>query len=384
MEVSSNTVPLRLGMVGGGEGAFIGGVHRFAARLDGHFNLVAGALSSDKQRSLSSGLALGLAADRCYASFSEMAVEEAKRPDGIQAVAIVTPNHLHFAAAKAFLEQGIHVICDKPLTSNVEDAYALVEAANQSDSLFILSHNYTGYPMVRQAREMVQDGLLGTVRLVQVEYVQDWLTEKVEASGAKQAVWRTDPSQSGKGGAIGDIGTHAFNLANFISGMVPKDLLADLDSFVEGRLVDDNAHILMRYNDGAKGTIWASQVAPGHENDLKIRIYGDKGGLEWQQTDPNKLWYSPLNENRQLITRGGHGQGDAAARVTRTPAGHPEGYLEAFATIYVEAAHAIRSKESCEPVDGLLCPSVEDGLLGMRFIAACIESSDHGSTWTEV
>ena len=234
------------------------------------------------------------------------------------------------------------------LTSNLEDAYALAKVARNSDSLFVLSHNYTAYPMVRQAREMVQKGDLGSIRLVQVEYAQDWLTEKVEASGAKQAVWRTDPKQSGKGGAIGDIGTHAFNLANFISGMVPKDLLADLDSFVEGRLVDDNAHILMRYAEGAKGTIWASQVAPGHENDLKIRIYGDKGGLEWQQTDPNKLWYSPLNENRQLITRGGHGQGDAAARVTRTPAGHPEGYLEAFATIYVEAAQAIRSKAAGE------------------------------------
>ena len=384
MNVSSNTVPLRLGMVGGGEGAFIGGVHRFAARLDGHFNLVAGALSSDTQRSLSSGLALGLAADRCYASFSEMAVAEAKRDDGIQVVAIVTPNHLHFAAAKAFLEQGIHVICDKPLTSNLEDAYALAKVARNSDSLFVLSHNYTAYPMVRQAREMVQKGDLGSIRLVQVEYAQDWLTEKVEASGAKQAVWRTDPKQSGKGGAIGDIGTHAFNLANFISGMVPKDLLADLDSFVEGRLVDDNAHILMRYAEGAKGMIWASQVAPGHENDLKIRIYGDKGGLEWQQTDPNKLWYSPLNENRQLITRGGHGQGDAAARVTRTPAGHPEGYLEAFATIYVEAAQAIRSKEAGESVDDLLCPTVGDGLLGMRFIVACIESSGQGAVWTKI
>lgn len=384
MKVSSNTVPLRLGMVGGGEGAFIGGVHRFAARLDGHFNLVAGALSSDTQRSLSSGLALGLAADRCYASFSEMAVAEAQRTDGIHAVAIVTPNHLHFAAAKAFLEQGIHVICDKPLTSTIEDAYILAKVARQSNSLFVLSHNYTAYPMVRQAREMVQNGALGSIRLVQVEYAQDWLTEKVEASGAKQAVWRTDPKQSGKGGAIGDIGTHAFNLANFISGMVPKDLLADLDSFVKGRLVDDNAHILMRYTEGAKGMIWASQVAPGHENDLKIRIYGDKGGLEWQQTDPNKLWYSPLNENRQLITRGGHGQGDAAARVTRTPAGHPEGYLEAFATIYSEAAHAIRNKAEGKSNDDLLCPSIEDGLLGMRFIDACIESSEQGAAWVPV
>ncbi|MGB8818891.1 MAG: Gfo/Idh/MocA family oxidoreductase, partial [Rhizobiaceae bacterium] len=338
---SSNKI--RLGMVGGGQGAFIGAVHRIAARIDGEYELVAGALSSDAARSAASAKELGIDASRSYASFAEMAKAEAARPDGIEAVAIVTPNHVHFPAAKAFLEAGIHVICDKPLTSTLADAKKLATIVKKSGKLFVLTHNYTGYPMVRQAREMVQKGLLGKIRLVHAEYPQDWLTEAIEKTGQKQAAWRTDPKQSGAGGATGDIGTHAYNLGCFVSGLELDCLAADLDSFVKGRVLDDNGHIMLRYKGGAKGMIWCSQVAPGYENGLKVRVYGDKAGLEWLQADPNYLWYTPLGQPKQLITRGGHGSGPAAARVTRIPSGHPEGYLEGFANIYSEAAKAIRA-----------------------------------------
>ncbi len=294
-------------MVGGGRGAFIGAVHRIAARLDGEFVLVAGALSSDPARARASAVDLGLAPDRSYASYADMARAEAAREDGIEAVAIVTPNHVHYPAAAAFLRAGIHVICDKPLTSTLPDARKLKALAEKSGRVFVLTHNYTGYPMVRQARDMVARGQLGRIRLVQAEYPQDWLTGPVEASGQKQAEWRTDPARTGPGGATGDIGTHAYNLARFVTGLDLKELAADLDSFVPGRRVDDNAHVLLRFAGGAKGMIWASQVAPGHENGLKLRVYGEKGGLEWFQPDPNALWYTPLGEPKRLITRGGAG-----------------------------------------------------------------------------
>ncbi len=282
---------IRLGMVGGGSGAFIGGVHRMAARLDNRFELVAGALSSTPEKSKASGLELGLDEDRCYGSYEEMAEKESAREDGIDAVAIVTPNHVHYPAAKAFLERGIHVICDKPLTSNLEDAKKLKEVADKADALFVLTHNYTGYPMVRHARELVESGVLGDIRLVQMEYPQDWLAEPIEQNGAKQAVWRTDPAQSGAGGSTGDIGTHAYNLGCFISGLELDELAADVHTFVEGRRLDDNAHVMLRFKakDGkqaAKGLLWCSQVAVGHENGLKVRVYGTKAGLEWTQADP--------------------------------------------------------------------------------------------------
>lgn len=379
---------IRLGMVGGGQGAFIGAVHRIAARIDGHFELVAGALSSDPERARASGVELALAPDRCYGTFEEMARMEAARPDGIEAVAIVTPNHVHFPAAKAFLEAGIHVICDKPVTSTLEDAEALARIAHQSGRLFVLTHNYTGYPMIRQARAMVTEGVLGDIRLVQAQYAQDWLSEKIEEGGQKQASWRTDPARSGAGGAIGDIGTHAFNLACFASGLEVESLAADLDSFVEGRQLDDNAHILLRFakKDGvraAKGMLWASQVAPGNENALTLRIYGDKGGIEWAQENPNRLWYTPLNEPTRLITRGGPGAGPAAAAVSRIPSGHPEGYLEGFATLYTEAADAIRQMRAPgAPVpENLVLPTVEDGVAGLKFIMACVESSKRNAAW---
>lgn len=374
--------PVRLGMVGGGEGAFIGGVHRIAARLDGDFVLLAGALSSDPVRAAASAAALDIAPDRAYAGFEAMARAEAARPDGIEAVAIVTPNHLHVPAAKAFLAAGIHVICDKPLASSLADAEDLARAVAASRRLFVLTHNYSGHAMVRQARDMVADGAVGQVRVVQVEYPQDWLTGPLEATGQKQAAWRTDPALAGPAGCIGDIGTHAFHLACFVSGLPVERLAADLASFVDGRRLDDNAHVLLRFAGGARGMLWASQVAPGNENALRLRVYGSAGGLEWEQERPDRLWHAPHGEPRRLLTRGGPGSGPGAARVGRIPAGHPEGYLEAFATIYREAAAAIRAARQGGPVPpGVEFPGIEEGLEGMRFIDACVRSARADAAW---
>ena len=376
---------IRLGMVGGGAGAFIGGVHRMAARLDNRFELVAGALSSSPEKAQASGRELGLAEDRIYSSYKEMAIREARLKNGIEAVAIVTPNHVHYDAAKEFLRRGIHVICDKPLTSTLADAKKLKKVADESGALFVLTHNYTGYPMVRQAREMIVNGELGDLRVVQVEYAQDWLTEAVEKTGAKGAVWRTDPAQSGLGGATGDIGTHAFNLASFVTGLTLDSLAADLDSFVPGRRLDDNAHVMLRFAGGAKGMLWCSQVAPGNENALRLRVYGTKGGIEWAQEDPNRLWFTPFGEQKRLITRGGSGVGDAATRVTRVPGGHPEGYLEAFATIYMEAANAIQAKRDNTKLDSaVIYPTVDDGVKGVAFIDACVRSSNKNGSWVSL
>jgi predicted dehydrogenase len=374
---------IRLGMVGGGRDAFIGAVHRIAARLDGHFELVAGALSSTEEKALASASDLGI--PRAYGDFRQMAIREKRLKDGIEAVAIVTPNHMHAPAAKEFLRRGIHVICDKPLTSKLFDAKTLVSAAERSDALFILTHNYTGYPMVRQAREMVANGELGDIRVVQVEYAQDWLSEPLEKTGQKQAEWRTDPERTGAGGATGDIGTHAYNLACFITGLTLESLAADLDSFVEGRPVDDNGHVLLRFEGGAKGMLWCSQVAPGNENALAIRVYGSKGGLEWKQEDPNYLWHTPLGEPKRVITRNGAGAGAAAGRVSRIPPGHPEGYLEGFANIYAEAAEAIRAKRDGRKLSGdVVYPTVHDGLKGMVFVDACVKSSRRNGAWVRV
>lgn len=380
-----NEGPIRLGMVGGGQGAFIGAVHRIAARLDGAFELVAGALSSDPQRARASAAELGLDPDRSYGSFAAMAKAEARRADGIEAVAIVTPNHIHYPAARAFLDAGIHVICDKPLTSTLADARKLAALAERSGKVFVLTHNYTGYPMVRHARELVQTGKLGEIRLVQAEYPQDWLTVKAEAAGSKQAEWRTDPARSGAGGATGDIGTHAYNLARFVTGLPLDSLAADLSSFVEGRRLDDNAHVMLRFGGGAKGMLWASQVAPGNENALKLRVYGTRGGIEWAQEQPNHLWHTPFGEPKRLITRGGAGAGAAAARVSRVPGGHPEGYLEAFATIYAEAARAIRAaRRGRKPAKDVVFPTVRDGVEGVAFVEACVRSSKKNGAWTKL
>ena len=377
--------PIRLGMVGGGVDAFIGGVHRIAARLDGHFDLCAGALSSTPERSRASGEALRLPPDRIYDEFRAMAEAEAKRGDGIEAVAIVTPNHMHAAPAIAFLERGVDVICDKPLTATREDARRLSDAASASDALFILTHNYTGSPLVRHARAMVAAGEIGRVRVVQVEYPQDWLATKLEATGQKQAGWRTDPARAGAGGATGDIGTHAFNLAAFVTGLSAMRLCADLDSFVEGRPLDDNAHVLLRYEGGAKGALWASQVAHGNENALRLRVYGETGALEWAQENPNILRHAPHGEPPRLITRGGPGAGPEAGRLTRIPPGHPEGYLEGFANIYAEAAAAIRARRAGKtPPEGVIFPTIEDGLAGMAFVDACVRSSRAGGVWVDL
>ncbi|WFE76849.1 Gfo/Idh/MocA family protein [Roseinatronobacter sp. S2] len=375
------SVRLKLGMVGGGEGAFIGGVHRIAARIDGQWDLVAGALSSDPARAHASAAALGIAPDRSYDSFAQMAAAESARDDGIDAVAIVTPNHMHVPAALAFLRAGIHVICDKPLASRLNDALELEQALAQSGKLFVLTHNYSGYPLIRQARDMVARGELGRLRLVHVEYVQDWLTE---AATGKQAEWRTDPARSGAGGAIGDIGTHAWQLAEFVTGQSPDALAADLSSFVDGRAVDDNAHVMLRYASGAKGMLWASQVAVGNENGLRLRIHGDKGGLDWAQENPNQMAFTRFGQPTQILTRGGAGANDAGLATTRIPAGHPEGYLEGFATLYREAADAIRAHDAGSALEGGVLPGLADGLSGMRFIDACLRSSKADGAWTPV
>jgi len=377
--------PLRLGMVGGGRGAFIGGVHRLCARLDGQYELLAGALSSDPQRARESGADLGLAPERVYASFTDMAAAEARRPDGIEVVSIVTPNDSHHAIARAFLDRGIDVICDKPMTTTVEDALDLVQAVRRTGLIFGLIHNYTGYPMVRQAREMVVAGEVGALRVVQAEYVQDWLTTKLEDTGQKQAAWRVDPARAGAGGCLGDIGTHAYNLAGFVTGLEARELAADLSCFVPGRRLDDNVHILLRFDDGTRGMLWASQVAPGNENGLRLRIYGEKAGLEWSQEHPNQLRVAREGQPPQILSRGGSNLGPAAALATRIPAGHPEGYLEAFANLYHDLAEQIRARRAKRAPDpgALLVPTVDDGARGVKFIAAAVESSARNGAWVD-
>jgi predicted dehydrogenase len=373
---------IRLGMVGGGRDAFIGAVHRIAARIDDQYELVAGCFSSNAEKSMASGADLGVDPKRTYASFAEMAAREARRKDGIEAVAIVTPNHMHAPVAMQFLRRGIHVICDKPLTATLPEAKRLAKAAEASGVVFALTHNYTGYPMIRHAAAMVRNGELGEIRIVQVEYAQDWLAEPIEATGQKQADWRTDPARSGAGGATGDIGTHAFNLAGFVTGLEVESLAADLQSFVPGRRVDDNGHVMLRYKGGARGMLWCSQVASGCENGLRLRVYGTKAGIEWAQEDPNYLWVGPLNQPKHRITRGGAGSGPEAGRMTRVPPGHPEGYLEGFANIYAEAARAILARREGGTVDpAVTFPGLKEGLEGVAFVDACVRSSKRNGAW---
>jgi len=376
---------IRLGMVGGGRDAFIGAVHRIAARIDDQYELVAGCFSSNAEKSMASGGDLGVDPKRTYASFAEMAAREARRKDGIEAVAIVTPNHMHAPVAMQFLRRGIHVICDKPLTATLPEAKRLAKAAEASGVVFALTHNYTGYPMIRQAAAMVRNGDLGEIRVVQVEYAQDWLAEPIETSGQKQADWRTDPARSGAGGATGDIGTHAFNLAGFVTGLEVESLAADLQAFVPGRRVDDNGHVMLRYKGGARGMLWCSQVASGCENGLRLRVYGTKAGIEWAQEDPNYLWVGPLNQPRYRLTRGGAGSGPEAGRVTRVPPGHPEGYLEGFANIYAEAARAILARRDGVAVDAAVTfPGLKEGVEGVAFVDACVRSSKRNGAWVSL
>jgi len=381
---SKLTRRLRLGMVGGGPGAFIGAVHRAAARLDDRYELVAAALSSDPEKSVSAARELFI--PRAYANFATMATEEAKRPDGIDAVAIVTPNHVHHAVAMAFLNAGIHVICDKPMTTTIADAEDLSATVARTGLIFGLTHTYVGYPLVRQAREMVLAGELGPIRMIQVEYAQDWLSTPLELSGMKQADWRTDPARSGPAGCLGDIGTHAYHLACFTTGLSCERVAADVTTFVPGRRLDDNVQVMMRFSGGAKGSLWASQIAPGNENHLCLRIFGEKAGLTWEQENPNYLTFSPLGEQPRLITRGGPSVGPAAAHATRIPSGHPEGYFEAFAQLYTDLAEQITARLENRPPNPLasLVPGVNDGVDGIRFIDAVLRSSRNSSAWTAI
>jgi predicted dehydrogenase len=377
---------LRLGMVGGGQGAFIGAVHRMVARLDDRWEFVAGALSGDPARAKASGEDLRLAPDRIYTDFQAMADAEKQRPDRIDAVAIVTPNHMHAAPAKAFLAAGIHVICDKPLTTSRQQADELARLARESGLIFAVTHNYTGHPLVRQARAMVAAGDIGPLRVVQVEYAQDWLAEKLEDTGQKQAAWRTDPAISGPVGSVGDIGTHAFNLAEFIAGNEVTAVAAELHTFVPGRRLDDNAHMMLRFANGARGMLWCSQVAAGCENALRIRIYGEKGSLEWQQEQPNALIHAPLGEAPRLVRRNGAGSDAVSRAASRIPAGHPEGYLEAFAQLYTDIAEQIAARLECRAPSpfSLLAPTVEHGVRGVRFIEAAVKSSAANAAWIEL
>ena len=376
---------LRLGMVGGGQGAFIGGVHRIAARIDDRYELVAGAFSANPERARASAVELFVDDERAYETYEAMAKAESARDDGIDVVAIVTPNHMHFPVAKAFLQAGIHVICDKPMTTSLAHAQELVELVENSGLFFGLTHNYTGYPLVRHARSMVNNGDIGAIRVIQVEYPQDWLSIDEENSGNnKQAEWRTDPARSGPAGCVGDIGTHAYNLVRFISGLEVSEIAADLHTFIDNRRLDDNAHMMLRFKGGAKGMLWASQVSPGNENALRIRIYGEKGGLEWSQESPNILRHSPFGQNPKIITRGGHGLGEEAQAATRIPPGHPEGYLEGFAQLYKDFADQITARiETTKPDPlSLQAPDISAGIDGLRFIERAIQSSQNGGVWT--
>lgn len=371
---------LRAGIVGGGQGAFIGAVHRIACELDGQAEVVAGALSSDPQRAAASAQAWFL--KRSYASYEEMAEVEASLPDGIDVVMITTPNHLHYPVARAFLIHGIHVVCDKPMTFTVAEAHELVALVERQQLLFALTHNYTGYPAIRQARHIVQQGELGPIRKVLVEYLQDWLMEPLEQRGNKQAEWRTDPTKAGIAGCIGDIGTHGENLLAYITGLRIASVCADLTTFVEGRQLDDDANILLRLENGGKGVLTCSQIAAGEENALSIRIYGSQAGLEWHQMEPNTLIFKRPGQPHQILRTGQSYMSAASSSVTRLPPGHPEGYLEAFANLYTLVCADIRRvATSLAPLGGY--PTIYDGLRGMQFIARVVESSQKGAVWID-
>ncbi|MDP2261489.1 MAG: Gfo/Idh/MocA family oxidoreductase [Caulobacter sp.] len=371
---------LSLGMIGGGEGAFIGGVHRMAARLDDRWTLVAGAFSSDAGRSRAFGQSLGLSDDRCYGDWRAMARAEAVRPDGIDAVAIVTPNHLHHAPARAFLEAGIAVICDKPLTTGLADALDLADAVARTGTPLVLTHNYSGYAMVRQMRAMVATGALGAIRVVQAEYAQDWLATALP--GNKQADWRGDPERAGPGGALGDIATHAYHLSTFVLGEAASQVSAETSRFVAGRRLDDDVQLGLRWASGARGQLWASQVAVGAANGLRLRIYGETGGLEWSQEDPDILRYTPLGDPPRILRRGGPDLSAAAQAATRIPAGHPEGYLEGFAQIYADAADLIAAHKVGQPAPATDLPGIAAGVEGVRFIEAAVRSAAADGRWT--
>jgi len=381
---------IRYGMVGGGRGAFIGAVHRIAANIDGQVELVAGAFSSDPEKSKASGADLFLAPGRCYGSFQELILGEAALPadQRIDFISIVTPNHVHFPPAKLALENGFHVLSDKPATFDLAEAKELQALVKKSGLLYGLTHNYTGYPMVKEARHLVATGRLGKIRKVVVEYPQGWLATRIEASGQKQAAWRTDPKRSGAAGCIGDIGTHAENLAEYITGLKISELAADITAFVKGRKLDDDGNVLLRFKGGAKGVLHSSQISVGEENNLNIRVYGELGGLEWHQKEPNTLLVKWPDQPMQVYRTANGYLGDAAKAAGRTPPAHPEGYLEAFANIYKNFANAIRARQAGEklakghPANDF--PKIEDGVRGMAFIEAVVASSKANAAWTKL
>lgn len=381
---------IRYGMVGGGRGAFIGAVHRIAAAIDQQIELVCGAFSSDPERSKASGADLFLPSSRCYGTFQEMIKGEAGLPEGerMDFVAIVTPNHMHFPPAKMALEHGFHVLSDKPATLNLAESKKLADIVKKTGRLYGLTHNYTGYPLVKEARDMIAAGKLGKIRKVVVEYPQGWLATRLEASGQKQAAWRTDPKRSGAAGCIGDIGTHAENLAEYITGLQIDELAADITSFVKGRKLDDDGNVLLRFKGGAKGVLHSSQISVGEENNLNIRVYGELGGIEWHQNSPNTMLVKWLDQPIQVYRTGLGYLGANAKAATRTPPAHPEGYLEAFANIYKNFANHIRAVQAGKKLPkgdpALDYPRIEDGVRGMAFIEAVVKSSKKNASWTKL
>ncbi len=381
------TEKVKMGMVGGGRDAFIGAVHRMAARLDGRIELVAGAFSSDPAKSKASGEDLGLDPSRVYPDYQTMAAAESKLPENerIDFVSIVTPNNVHFPPAKTFLEAGFHVVCDKPMTFDLAEAKALREVVKSTGKVFALTHNYTGYPMVKEARELVRNGDLGKILKVVAEYPQGWLIQPIDAEGQKQAAWRTDPARTGASSCIGDIGTHAENLSRYITGLQIDELCADFTTFVPGRRLEDDGNLLVRYQGGAKGVLYASQISVGEENNLGIRVYGTKASLEWHQEHPNELVVKYPDAPRKIYRRGNSYISETAKRFTRLPFGHPEAFIEAFANIYLEAARAVEAVKAGKPIPpDIDYPTVEDGVLGMAFIATAVASANNGSTWTKL
>lgn len=379
---------LRMGMIGGGRGAFIGGVHRIATGIDGQIELVCGALHVDPEIALLSGQDLYLDPERTYRTYHEMFEKESKLPADkrMDFVSIVTPNHVHFEPAKLALENGFHVVCEKPLSFSLDEALQLQELVKKTGLTFALTHTYTGYPMVKQAREMCKTGVVGKIRKVVVEYPQGWLSTAAELTGNQQASWRTDPKRSGKAGSVGDIGTHAENLAETITGLKIEELSADVSIFVENRLLDDDANVLLRFNNGAKGVLHCSQISAGEENALNIRIYGEKGGLQWHQHDPNTMYVKWLDKPTEVYRTGMGYMGATAAAHSRTPAGHPEGYLEAFANIYRNFTKVVQAKLDGKVADKIYhdFPTVEDGVRGMKFIDAVIASGQNNAAWTKI
>jgi len=376
---------LRYGMVGGGQNAFIGAVHRLAANLDGQIELVAGAFSADANNSRTTGEQLFLKPARVYASYAEMAAREAALPaaERIDFVAIVTPNFLHAPVATAFLKRGFHVVCDKPMTLNLKEAKALRDTVRRSGKVFALTHNYTGYPMVKEARELVRSGKLGQILKVVAEYPQGWLLDKIENDGQKQAAWRSDPKKAGASCCLGDIGTHAENLGRYITGLEIDSLCAEFTTFIPGRKLEDDANLLLRYRGGAKGVLHCSQISCGEENNLNIRVYGTKGSLAWQQEQPNELKFIPKGEAARTLRRGNNYVSDTTKKFTRLPAGHPEAFIEAFANIYLEAAAAIRARIEGRRADKNDFPTVDDGVIGMAFLETAVKSAKSNAKWTK-